>query len=64
MDRRLGRREPLYRIYGSCVGGGLGRLGLVMLRPTEAWVGGLGLGSTWAGDVETGDGVTKRERER
>ena len=42
---------------GSCVGGGLGRLGLVTLRPAEAWVGGLGLGSAWAGDgvIEAGD---------
>ena len=54
MDRRLGRRGPVDRSRGSCAGGGLGRLGQVTLRPAEAWVGGLGLGSAWAGD-----GVTK-----
>ena len=53
MDRRLGRRGPVDRRRGSCVGGGLGRLGLVTLRAAEAWVGGLGLGSAWAGDGVT-----------
>ena len=37
---------------GSCVDGGLGRLG-----PAEACVRGLGLGSAWADDVEAGGGV-------
>ena len=26
----------------------------------EAWIGGLGLGSAWAGDVEVGGGVSRR----
>ena len=41
---------------------GLGRLGPVTLRLTEACVGGLGLGSAWADDVEVGGGVGRRAR--
>ena len=44
-----GIKDVLRSIYKEvCVdfiSGGLGRLGLVTLRPAEAWFGGLGLGS-------------------
>ena len=36
------------------------RLGLVTLRPVEAWVGGLGFESVGASDVEAGEGVGRR----
>ena len=57
MNQRLGRHGLVDRRCGSCVGRGLGRLGLVTLRLAEVWVGGSGLGSTWAGDevTEAGD---------
>ena len=39
---------------------GLGWLGPVTLRLVDACVGGLGLRSAWAGDVEVGGGVGRR----
>ena len=41
---------------------GLGKLRPVTLRSAEACVGGLGLGLTWAGDIEAGGGVGRRAR--
>ena len=41
---------------------GLGKLRPVTLRSAEACVGVLGLGSTWAGDIEAGGGVGRRAR--
>ena len=38
------------------------RLGPVTLRPAEVCVGGLGLGSAWADDVEAIGGVGRRAR--
>ena len=41
---------------------GLGWLGPVTLRLAEACVGGLGLGSAWATEVEAEGGVGRRAR--
>ena len=59
----IGEREVGRGVGWRCglAAQGLGWLGPVTLRPVEVCVGGLGLRSAWAGDVEAGGGVGQRE---